>query len=436
MRPDTIRFHTLDGLRGIAALCVALSHYWEMRVVLADVGHFEATALFGASYLFVDFFFVLSGFVLANAYVDRMANWRAVAGFALRRVGRLWPLHAAMLLMLVGLNALHFAFTGRTGPLLATLTQDVSTAIASVLLLQGLGTHTALVWNWPSWSVSCEFWVNVAFAAVLAGALRYSRVVFLAGAVLAAIVLLSSNAENLMEARSLSLVRCLLGFLLGVLAQDVWVAHAARRRELQLRPQTWWRDVELRTIVAIAVFMILAALNRASLHAPFVFAGGVLVFAASQGPAARLLSSKPLRLLGAWSYSIYLVHVPLLMLAATIVSITVERAPAVAAVVKGVMADVWAQDLAYLAFVGVLLAVSRLTYVTIEEPARRWFNAFASRLEAKPSVPTTPADRADRALKACWCGTVSRPCVGRGMPAARTNARPVRSSTAPRAVAE
>jgi peptidoglycan/LPS O-acetylase OafA/YrhL len=78
------RFVTLDGLRGIAALCVMSMH------MTTPTGHvFPLNA-----FLAVDLFFILSGFVLAHAYGNRILdNTMSFGGFVLRRAIRLYPLY-------------------------------------------------------------------------------------------------------------------------------------------------------------------------------------------------------------------------------------------------------------------------------------------------------------------------------------------------------
>ncbi len=80
------RYETLDGLRGVAAVGVMLYHVgsWTGRHGLIPHG-----------YLAVDFFFCLSGFVLAHAYGRRDINW---LGFMRQRLIRLWPLIALTML--------------------------------------------------------------------------------------------------------------------------------------------------------------------------------------------------------------------------------------------------------------------------------------------------------------------------------------------------
>lgn len=80
------RYEALDGLRGVAAVGVMLYHIggWTGRPWLVSHG-----------YLAVDFFFCLSGFVLAHAYGRREIGW---LGFLRRRLTRLWPLIAVTML--------------------------------------------------------------------------------------------------------------------------------------------------------------------------------------------------------------------------------------------------------------------------------------------------------------------------------------------------
>ena len=92
-----MRFHTLDSWRGICALFVALMH-------LPVLSHFYAEPFFRNSYLFVDFFFVLSGFVITFSYGDKIVDWRSAGKFMVRRIGRIWPLHMVMLFLFFDLE--------------------------------------------------------------------------------------------------------------------------------------------------------------------------------------------------------------------------------------------------------------------------------------------------------------------------------------------
>ena len=73
-----MRFRALDGLRGLCALTVALLHF-------CDHLHLTAPAFLANSFALVDFFFVLSGFVLAHAFFEDLAANGRGGLFVLRR---------------------------------------------------------------------------------------------------------------------------------------------------------------------------------------------------------------------------------------------------------------------------------------------------------------------------------------------------------------
>jgi peptidoglycan/LPS O-acetylase OafA/YrhL len=85
------RFAALDGWRGIRALLVALHH-------LRLDGHAYDVPAIRNAYLFVDFFFVLSGFVISHAYSRKVDSFRNILVFVVRRFGRLWPLRMVVLM--------------------------------------------------------------------------------------------------------------------------------------------------------------------------------------------------------------------------------------------------------------------------------------------------------------------------------------------------
>ncbi|MFT5164350.1 MAG: peptidoglycan/LPS O-acetylase OafA/YrhL, partial [Alteromonadaceae bacterium] len=88
-----MKFNSLESLRGIAAVIVALFHSGFMSG--------SKYALIAQGDIFVDFFFVLSGFVMAFAYVEKIQSGLGIKKFTLLRFGRLYPLHLFMLLVWV-----------------------------------------------------------------------------------------------------------------------------------------------------------------------------------------------------------------------------------------------------------------------------------------------------------------------------------------------
>ena len=90
-----MRFRALDGFRGLCALLVALYH-------LPIYNHLLGPQFFlPNAQMLMDFFFVLSGFLICSAYGERLKAWSDVLSFAQARFARLWPLHVAMLAVFV-----------------------------------------------------------------------------------------------------------------------------------------------------------------------------------------------------------------------------------------------------------------------------------------------------------------------------------------------
>jgi peptidoglycan/LPS O-acetylase OafA/YrhL len=153
----------LDSWRGIAACMVALFH-------LEANSHIEDLAFVRNSWLFVDFFFVLSGFVIAANYQRRLLDGFGFWRFVLLRFGRLYPLHLFVLAVFLGLKAIQAQV-----PVLSSVARnqpfglrDSPVAIAAnLLLVHSMGVLDFLSFNILSWSVSTEFWAYIAFERVL-----------------------------------------------------------------------------------------------------------------------------------------------------------------------------------------------------------------------------------------------------------------------------
>ncbi len=154
-------FQTLDGLRGVAAIGVAIGH-----------GRFLAgpqpMAAFSECYLAVDFFFVLSGFILAHAYGTRLSDGLSAGRFMALRLVRLYPLYGLALLCSFGLAAAQGFHSAIGVPL-----QPVD-ALAALLMLPdphwGVPLYPLNIadllypLNVPAWSLFFELVANAALA--------------------------------------------------------------------------------------------------------------------------------------------------------------------------------------------------------------------------------------------------------------------------------
>jgi peptidoglycan/LPS O-acetylase OafA/YrhL len=145
-------FHGLDGLRGVAAVFVAMRH----------TSFFHNLGVHGG-FLAVDLFFVLSGFVIAHAYERRLERGMSAARFLALRYLRLWPVY--VLGAVLGLiAAFDQALPGRDN---LTTSQVIHTAPFALMLLPGPHIKQMLYpVNSVAWSLALELLVNVIYAFV------------------------------------------------------------------------------------------------------------------------------------------------------------------------------------------------------------------------------------------------------------------------------
>ena len=157
------RYEILDGLRGVAALMVVLFHLFE------TYSKGPAFQIVNHGYLAVDFFFVLSGFVIGYAYDDRwdkMTTW----GFFKRRLTRLHPM--VIIGTLVGFFLLYFGADAFPNILEAPLWKILLCVLCGFLMIPTGGSMDIRGWNeefglnGPQWTLLLEYCGNILYALV------------------------------------------------------------------------------------------------------------------------------------------------------------------------------------------------------------------------------------------------------------------------------
>jgi peptidoglycan/LPS O-acetylase OafA/YrhL len=369
----SMRFSVLDSWRGLAALTVALSRF-------PTDGRLFTSPLVVNSYLFVDFFFVLSGFVIAHAYCAGMIDGASLRSFAIRRFGRLWPLHAAMFaLFLLYETARTLTASEMGGPTPFTGLRAPGTILPELAFATTLGFGPN-GWNHPSWSISAEFWTYLLFGALcISFRPAYAWVSALVASVALAFVVASS--ESGMDVTfHFGLGRCIAGFFVGTLAYLGWL----RWKDACRLPVAGFTAVEVFSVVLALAFVWVAGHGALSFVAPLVFALVVVVFAFEGGALSRWLMARPFQILGKLSYSIYMTALLVAMILARAFMVVNSRIGdgalsrmSESGPVVSLPAPVL-NDAASLAYLLLVVLVSSLTYNLIEAPGRQFFNRLST----------------------------------------------------------
>lgn len=371
-------FESLEALRGVAALLVALFHVsW-------------ATHLHGGivrnSYLMVDVFFVLSGFVMMHAYGERLHGVADARRFMLLRLGRVYPLHFAILMAWGGAVLVKYALQLATGdaPPAIGAQPTVRGFISHLFLLHSTGTMQGLVFNIPSWSISAEFFAYLAFAGVLLLTTARTLVPLAAVIVVSSLMLLRSlrEAPNLDASWDFGALRCLAGFFSGVLA------YALSRH---LRPG---RIPALSaTLFALSLIAWLTFKHKGPDDVLIIPAAAlliVLLVSCPQAAVTRLLQWPPLIRLGALSYSVYMLHYAISRALAHGVGKLMPQARTDPNDVGLHALPLWLGDTLVLLYLAIVLMAASFTWRYIEVPWRERARVWAGRSDG----PVTSAVQA------------------------------------------
>jgi peptidoglycan/LPS O-acetylase OafA/YrhL len=301
----------LAGARAFPPLMVVMFHFseghhysgWRPLDFLATRG-----------YLWVEFFFVLSGFILAYAYWPRLKDLFTRTGyiaFLRARLIRLYPLHLFMLFlilaMVLGLRALA-AQGGYLSVFDAKYHQDVSVKgfWFSLLLIHAWNSMGTLTWNGVSWFVSVEFALCLLFPALLwlaEGGLWRGGALILAG-LAGLLALLFTSKHGLDITFHNGVLRGLSDFSVGI-GLAVLFRHAKPRDRL---PE-WGHSLLQILLISLLAYVVMNtgwSHTRMDIFTVLPLMALVFVLAFDRGLVARLLQMRLPQLMGEWSYAIYL----------------------------------------------------------------------------------------------------------------------------------
>ena len=383
-----MRYNALESWRGLCACLVVLYHF-------NPYSHIYDAAFFRHTYLFVDFFFVLSGFIIFETYFDRLAQGFRIEKFVAMRLGRLYPMHVFTLALTTVYLTLRTGLAPADGsmppPVLSGLFDNTS-IITQITFLNAVGLRGDLSWNLPSWSIGAEFYTYLVFGLAIvwiSGSVNWfaGLVVLIA---LSALMLTGSDTIDLTY--DFGFVRCLYGFALGALLSRVRPTIGY----FKSRPRWQATVAEFAAIAMVVVFVWGAGSNRLSFLAPGIFVIVVAIFADEHGLLAQWMRHRHLVWVGERSYSIYMMQFLCIVVTMDILWVIDTQAGAGmrAMLSPGGAATMWYGDLITAAMVAIVIGVSALTYRYVEQPCRAWMRRAAAtnptQLSEATGHPTEP----------------------------------------------
>jgi exopolysaccharide production protein ExoZ len=294
LKLDTPKMRSIEAARAIAAFVVVLMHAANLMEVEHFSGHIGLGRIFDFGYVGVDFFFVLSGFIITYVHFTDIGRVERVPRYLWRRFSRIYPIYWVILLLVIAITTTGRLATGKG----VGWEIGVSDIAGTIFLLMGQGKPQYVG---VAWSLQYEVVFYIAFCLLLVN-VRLGIAVFVAWG-----IYVFAKVLNLVQAElplALSTAYCL-QFLFGVV-----VGVAARRYVLRTPVATLLAAVLV--FVAAVVFEVYGPLARHSDE------GRIILGLASAALLATLVAMENrqalhtpswLARIGSVSYSIYLGHI-------------------------------------------------------------------------------------------------------------------------------
>ena len=314
-------YHLLDGLRGVAALMVIWYHGFEGYAFAGGT----TIDTFNHGYLAVDFFFILSGFVIGYAYDDRWGKNFTMKDFIKRRLIRLHP----MVIMGAVVGAITFYIQGSvqwdgTHIGISMVMLSLLCTIFFIPAMPGVGYEVRgngemFPLNGPCWSLFFEYIGNILYALFIR---RLSNkaltiVVVLLGVALASFAFFNvSGYGNIGVGWTLDGVNFIGGLLRMLFPFSMGMLLSRNFKPMKLRGAFW-----ICTLIMIALFAVpylegTESICTNGIYEAFciIIAFPILLWIGASGTTTDKKSTQICKFLGDISYPIYVIHYPFMYL--------------------------------------------------------------------------------------------------------------------------
>ncbi len=358
----TDKYEELESIRGIASLVVVFEHIPNWNNTFFDID------IIRNGFLMVELFFVLSGFVIYNAYVNNIKTGRDLLRFQFLRFARLYPVHLLFLLIFLGLEFLKYILASRFGisspNSVPFVVNNGSSFIAHLFLLQALGiTDNVGSFNSPSWSISAEFYTYLLFGIIILKLYKW-RVVAFATVLVVCFIFIRIPEMNRFD----YILICLVGFSSGCLISVV------------ISNQKFVLPAYLPLIPLVGLVFFLSWFPVGQLY-PLIFViSAALIYTlvkSKDGFIKKILRLKIFKRLGEISYSIYMSHFLILWIMNQFIRVVLKYPEKVINGESFPQLTFREAIFAYIVVIAATLLTGKLTYWLIEKPFRERSRAFA-----------------------------------------------------------
>ena len=358
---NSAKIEELESIRGLAAFLIVFFHLPKWNPIL-DIG------LVNNSYLMIPLFFVLSGFVIFNAYAEKIASKKDLFRFQFLRFGRLYPVHLLFLFLFLGIEIAKYIASTKLGinspNSIPFERNNFAAFVKNILLISSVLPNQSLTYNQPAWSISVEFYTYLVFALYIL-LIKKSNVIFFTA--LSFISLLMLVTENTFGFEAM--LSCFAGFFIGCLT-------AKFTKSIRKNLPNFYSVIAFFAIVSFLQlkttkdFDLLMYLLAAALIATLVLS--------KNGILKTILRFRFLTWLGAVSYSIYMSHTAIIWVVNQVIRVVLKKPEEVDAMAMSIPQLSQLEALFACVVVAlVVLIVSALVYNFIEKPMREKSRRFA-----------------------------------------------------------
>ncbi len=302
-----MRITKLDGLRGLFSMMIVIYHYPPEFIP----SFIHNSFIVANSHLFVDFFFVLSGFVITYNYNNLLNTKTELGIFVLKRFIRLYPLllytTLVFLFVTLGVKILLPEFAKNKDSFLPAILDTVSTLTffnSTPVFDDNFGGNKYGM-NYPSWSISAEMFAYLFFGGITLWAVQKRKSIILASSVLIGMIFLLVKILMKIEG-NYDFVRAILSFNIGYFVYLYSKRDITINKGLEIGLTVFFFGLFYAAFVVKEQQLLKTIIEACVI--PVFFGLSIFTLIQTDGVVSKLMETRLFQFLGKISYSVYLNH--------------------------------------------------------------------------------------------------------------------------------